>query len=299
MSAIQCVQQNQAYALPFPTDTKSAWEYMYIHAHEKLAQTGNFPTYKLFGKLYYDIAVSENGWIGIYKPYVPAIRESKYRVVTNDEEYESFDVIHISQIIDFDIEVDEETETAIKQKSGLGGAIVGGLIGGTTGALIGGAASRGGKAKVEQTTTLNGIDLIINTSDFNNPRLVVPIYRPRATPRYNAVKAAVINTFENEIIAKKGKCGVFDMNRLSSTAEYVSIRSCTMTTDECMEEVEELQATLNQLLSKQMGKEKMEISSNQLSTADELMKYKTLLDNGIITQEEFDAMKKTIIGVVK
>jgi predicted Zn-dependent peptidase len=33
------------------------------------------------------------------------------------------------------------------------------------------------------------------------------------------------------------------------------------------------------------------------STADELKKYKELLDAGIITQEEFDAKKKQLLGL--
>ena len=33
------------------------------------------------------------------------------------------------------------------------------------------------------------------------------------------------------------------------------------------------------------------------STADELIKYKNLLDSGIITQEEFDAKKKQLLGL--
>ena len=35
----------------------------------------------------------------------------------------------------------------------------------------------------------------------------------------------------------------------------------------------------------------------QLSAADELKKYKDLLDNGIISQEEFDAKKKQLLGI--
>ncbi len=36
---------------------------------------------------------------------------------------------------------------------------------------------------------------------------------------------------------------------------------------------------------------------NQLSGADELKKYKELLDTGVINQEEFDAKKKQILGI--
>lgn len=35
---------------------------------------------------------------------------------------------------------------------------------------------------------------------------------------------------------------------------------------------------------------------NQLSTADEILKFKNLLDQGIITQEEFEKKKKELLG---
>ena len=34
-----------------------------------------------------------------------------------------------------------------------------------------------------------------------------------------------------------------------------------------------------------------------IGTADELKKYKDLLDSGVITQEEFDAKKKQLLGL--
>lgn len=33
------------------------------------------------------------------------------------------------------------------------------------------------------------------------------------------------------------------------------------------------------------------------SSADELMKYKELLDSGVLTQKEFDAKKKQLLGL--
>ena len=39
------------------------------------------------------------------------------------------------------------------------------------------------------------------------------------------------------------------------------------------------------------------IVNNAVSEADELKKYKELLDSGIITQEEFDAKKKALLGL--
>lgn len=42
---------------------------------------------------------------------------------------------------------------------------------------------------------------------------------------------------------------------------------------------------------------KSESTTNSVSTADELKKFKDLLDNGVITQEEFDAKKKELLGL--
>ena len=39
------------------------------------------------------------------------------------------------------------------------------------------------------------------------------------------------------------------------------------------------------------------VVEKQVSEADELSKYKALLDKGAITQEEFDAKKKQLLGL--
>ena len=38
-------------------------------------------------------------------------------------------------------------------------------------------------------------------------------------------------------------------------------------------------------------------STKSVSAADEILKFKQLLDAGIITQEEFDAKKKQLLGI--
>ncbi|MDE7100544.1 MAG: SHOCT domain-containing protein [Anaeroplasmataceae bacterium] len=39
------------------------------------------------------------------------------------------------------------------------------------------------------------------------------------------------------------------------------------------------------------------VNINQVSAADELKKFKELLDTGIITQEEFNTKKKELLGL--
>lgn len=68
-----------------------------------------------------------------------------------------------------------------------------------------------------------------------------------------------------------------------------------------MEKRDELHKEISNLLVSRQGKQsareepRAEIKSS--SAADELKKYKELLDSGIITQEEFDAKKKQLLGL--
>ena len=64
---------------------------------------------------------------------------------------------------------------------------------------------------------------------------------------------------------------------------------------------------MKDILSGELKKEDVKVSSNfvspgdappnQSSSADEIRKYKGLLDEGIITQEEFEAVKKRIMNI--
>lgn len=62
----------------------------------------------------------------------------------------------------------------------------------------------------------------------------------------------------------------------------------------------EIHQTISRLLMERQGKPKTDTVVKQempVSNADELKKYKDLLDSGIITQEEFDAKKKQLLGL--
>ncbi|MBE6680442.1 MAG: SHOCT domain-containing protein [Ruminococcaceae bacterium] len=51
------------------------------------------------------------------------------------------------------------------------------------------------------------------------------------------------------------------------------------------------------LVSRQNKGATPEVTKVESSNADELKKYKELLDSGVITQEEFDAKKKQLLGL--
>ena len=67
----------------------------------------------------------------------------------------------------------------------------------------------------------------------------------------------------------------------------------------CLNSQEVFSVISNLLLERQKNTGKQAIVNDTVigSNADELKKYKDLLDSGVITQEEFDAKKKQLLGL--
>lgn len=252
---------------------------------ELLATNGLTQNIKHFEGLYTQIAVSESGYIAIYHPYEPAVKGGFLKGEGSPERPEWLEVLHISQINDFDIDVDGVEKT--KVKGGFGGALVGGLLGGATGAIIGSTATSG---KVKTSTTINAIDLIISTKDFNNPLVKVRLFQPflaftgggealrysmpsMLRPYYNGNVLGFSFNKEGKRLYKE----VFNSGELNYSL------------------IEQLQTTLNQMLTAQQSVPQTVVQ--QASSADELAKFKSLLDSGVISQEEFDAKKRQLLGL--
>lgn len=67
-----------------------------------------------------------------------------------------------------------------------------------------------------------------------------------------------------------------------------------------IENYKEIHQAINDLIIERRNTKSQDNKSNEqnnISHADELKKYKALLDSGIITQEEFNAKKKQILGL--
>ena len=65
-----------------------------------------------------------------------------------------------------------------------------------------------------------------------------------------------------------------------------------------IENTAEIHTVISKLLMNRQDKNNSTVQVNQeVSAADELKKYKELLDSGVITQEEFDAKKKQLLGL--
>ena len=61
---------------------------------------------------------------------------------------------------------------------------------------------------------------------------------------------------------------------------------------------DEVYETITRLLVERQNKNTSEVPSNStMGSADELKKYKDLLDSGVITREEFDTKKKQLLGL--
>lgn len=103
-----------------------------------------------------------------------------------------------------------------------------------------------------------------------------------------------------------GKRVDLPLDSVSATATVTLFKGVSVSTSSgrisflVMKNAAEIYKTINELLIKRQNKPattttiKKEVSQ---SNADELKKYKDLLDMGIISQEEFDAKKKQLLGL--
>ncbi|WP_342538500.1 SHOCT domain-containing protein [Sporosarcina sp. FSL K6-1540] len=91
------------------------------------------------------------------------------------------------------------------------------------------------------------------------------------------------------------------VNNMSQPIVYISFIQTKTKTDSnaykvANHEAQECMSTLQLICDNQKGEEK-ETTTYSFSTADEIKKFKELLDDGILTQEEFDAKKKELLGL--
>ena len=266
--------------------------------HGLLASKGLVENVKHFGGLFTQIAVSDNGYIAIYYPYEPEIQKSAMKGTTfRSEQQERLELLHISQIISFDLECDDQT----KVSGGAGGAVAGALIGGLfgfsgAGAVIGSSATSG---KIKQN--VNDITLVLNTKDFNNSRVEVLLYKrpPKSQLEELRQKANMItyvpyglrsyfthNFFTGYSFGKEGQKLLKEV--------YGVKNNFFLHYEPNVNQIGALESTLTQMLATQQQSEAV---TPQISNADELTKFKSLLDSGIITQEEFDVKKKQLLGL--
>ena len=64
-----------------------------------------------------------------------------------------------------------------------------------------------------------------------------------------------------------------------------------------LENLDDVYSALNGLILQRQNAAKAVVVSGQSDSADQLKKFKELLDSGVISQEEFDAKKKQLLGL--
>ena len=84
--------------------------------------------------------------------------------------------------------------------------------------------------------------------------------------------------------ASESKGGIMDAIKDENTITFSSKKE--------LEQAKELKALIESLQNKDSQPE-----TSNTSDADELIKFKELLDAGVITEEEFEAKKKQILGI--
>lgn len=178
---------------------------------------------------------------------------------------EQLPVFRYEEINDFEVieEREERVITTINEKTktkkgGVGRAIIGGAAFGPVGALVG--ASTGKKKSITKGTN---------------------------------------NTSSTEYFTKLGiKFMLNDMQNPSVTVNYISCSTPVASSQKTVNEIDGVIGFLNIILSQNSDKNNdSNFQTTQKSAADEIVKFKQLFDDGIITEEEFETKKSQLLGM--
>lgn len=162
---------------------------------------------------------------------------------------------------------DLSTNGNVQVKGGLsiGRAVVGGAIVGPIGAILGGVTG-----KKKQVKKINRIEININVKGSVRSTRTISIFKGKDINEDSSTARSYLKTAQKDL-------SLLDI--ISQSEPPVRFAEA-----EVLENVSTVEATQN-------------LSSNSNNTADEIRKYKELLDEGILTQEEFDAKKKDLLGI--
>lgn len=156
--------------------------------------------------------------------------------------------------------IDQQTVTSIKN-NGVGRAVIGGLMFGGAGAVVGAVTA---KDKIKETTVSNRAGIKVTFKDGTN------IYIP-----------------------------IFTGNPLSanSSQRSISYGGSSDSVDKMLQEFEKIISYSSPSEPVLKDTPQKDNSVNSGSSSKQLREYKSLLDDGIITQDEFDAKKKQLLNL--
>lgn len=169
-------------------------------------------------------------------------------------------VIGFDQVYDVEYIVNEETIASKSTLRTVGGAVVGGVLAGGVGAIVGGLS---GKTKSE--TKISKIMVKVSIRDIEIPVLNITYFDCKTLPDRKPV----------------AHDSIMCQNEIRMAQEFVNTISVII---EEGKRVEILKAQEQQMLP------------DNLSIADEIKKLANLRDEGILTQEEFEKQKASLLS---
>lgn len=153
--------------------------------------------------------------------------------------------------------------------------------------------------KIYALDSINGYEVIENGESVTSGGLGRAAVGAVAFGGIGAVVGAVTGKKKSRSVIDTLKIKI-NMNDLENPVVYIDLIKSKVKRNSSMyktaiEQADKIISTLEILLKDQQVNEPDH--SSPISTADELRKFKELLDDGIITQEEFDAKKKDLLGL--
>ena len=174
-------------------------------------------------------------------------------------------VYKYDQVIDCDVIVAEgsltQTISTTRTKSGIGKAVMGGILFGGIGALSGAAASNSkssGMSTSREIKVANELTIQIKTNDISHPIVTVSLLDKELkvdSKKFQKIKAVSDDIFKIFKAIADNNRGIFDVEDDDT------------------------------------------VDADTAGLVDEIRKYKSLMDQGIITEEEFSEKKKQLLGL--
>ncbi|RRG09836.1 MAG: SHOCT domain-containing protein [Lactobacillus sp.] len=115
---------------------------------------------------------------------------------------------------------------------------------------------------------------------------------------FGAIEFKKQKLFKGRIMMNGMKMSISDFESKGKNADYI-LYTMLLQASWIKQDLQNVQTVASKYpsLFEKNQKSAIDLKSSELDTGEELRKLKTLLDDGIITQEDFDAKKKQLLGL--
>ena len=186
-------------------------------------------------------------------------KKNKFCILKNNDGNINTTIYTYKDLLESEILEDGQGTTKTSRGSQIGGVLIGGLVLGGVGAIIGGLSGK--KTHIDK---VNSIDLKVIVNDTNSPMIILNFFKSKdgeekSTPTYKS-----------------------NIREIREWNSLLSVLIKKADEDDSKNNIieEEIKSADNQLIS----------------VADEIIKLKALKEEGIITEEEFQKQKDSVLG---